>query len=489
MNFNLPLHTRSIRFQLLLAVNLPLAVLATLFLVYDFRREILDRVVEKRIALDEEAKTMLPAVLQMRHHGKDCVQSYIDTVCARMQDSDSPGHHIAVVFPEAMLQAEIHHRASPEMIQTLQQAAQSSTRRAYVGEQEIIVGNYGQDGTTIFVSETMERLRRSVWNDLGRQIVVFLILACVAAIVVNVVLLRFVTAPLRRLVNTVRDIAAGKLGSRAVAFSSAELRFLANEINQMSEALTAADRYRGLQMAKAREIQQHVLPDTQSIPGLTMASLFLPADEVGGDYYDVISLSDGTVLLCVADVTGHGVSAAMATVLLRSLLHTAAESLCCPREVLDFVNRRFEEATLPGDFATVILVQIDVQSQRLEYASAGHETALLLSPDGERRALKSTGLILGIDADAIWESQEYDLAQGERLLLVTDGVTETHDPNGTLFGRDRLVELLETSPELILNEFIDRIKHALAAFQQEAVQHDDVTIVLAALDSQTSSHR
>jgi hydrogenase maturation factor len=65
-----------------------------------------------------------------------------------------------------MLQAEIHHRASPEMIQTLQQAAQSSTRRAYVGEQEIIVGNYGQDGTTIFVSETMERLRRSVWNDL-----------------------------------------------------------------------------------------------------------------------------------------------------------------------------------------------------------------------------------------------------------------------------------------------------------------------------------
>tara|TARA_R110000850_G_scaffold210127_2_gene336081 strand:+ start:16816 stop:17205 length:390 start_codon:yes stop_codon:yes gene_type:complete len=123
-------------------------------------------VVEKRIALDEEAKTMLPAVLQMRHHAKDSVQSHINTVCARMQDSDSLGHHIAVVFPEAMLQAEIHHRASPEMIQTLQQAAQSSTRRAYVGEQEITVGNYGQDGTTIFVSETMERLRRSVWNDL-----------------------------------------------------------------------------------------------------------------------------------------------------------------------------------------------------------------------------------------------------------------------------------------------------------------------------------
>ncbi len=140
MNLNLPLHTRSICFQLLLAVNLPLAVLATLFLVYDFRREISDRVVEKSIALDEEAKTMLPAVLQMRHHGKDYVQSYINTVCARMQDSDSPGHHIAVVFPKAVLQAEAHHRASPEMIQTLQRAAQFPTRRAYVGKQEIIVG-------------------------------------------------------------------------------------------------------------------------------------------------------------------------------------------------------------------------------------------------------------------------------------------------------------------------------------------------------------
>lgn len=74
-------------------------------------------------------------------------------------------------------------------------------------------------------------------------------------------------------------------------------------------------------------------------------------------------------------------------------------------------------------------------------------------------------------------------------MLVTDGVTETHGPNGTLFGRDRLVELLESSSELSLNKVIDRIKHDLAAFQQEAVQHDDVTVVLAALDSQTSSYR
>ncbi len=474
----------SIRMQLLLAVNLPLAALATLFLVYDFRREMSDRVAEKKIALDEEAKTMLPAVLQMRHHGNDQVQGYIDTVCARMRDDQSPGHHIVVVFPEIVMQAEAHHRASPEIVQAVQRAIQSPLLRTRVGDHEIIVGHYGQDGTVVFVSETMESLRQSVWNDLARQLLGFLILAGVAAIIVNVVLLRFVTAPLTRLVTIVRDITAGKLGGRVAALSSAELRFLASEINRMSQSLAVADKYRAIQMAKARDIQQHVLPCVQSTPGLTMASLFLPADEVGGDYYDVITRLDETVLLCVADVSGHGVSAAMSTVLLRSLLHTASENYCSPKEILDFVNRRFVEATLPGDFATAILVELDLRSRRLEYVSAGHETAWLLSTDGERRALESTGLILGIDEDATWKSRKYDLAQGERLLIVTDGVTETHGANGTLFGRDRLIELLSDCEDLSLDEVAEQIKHALVAFRQESKQHDDVTVLLAALEGQ-----
>jgi len=481
MNLNSPLHARSIRFQLLLAINVPLAVLATIFLVYDFRRELSDRVVEKRIALDEEAKTMLPAVLQIRDHGDGRVQRYIDAVCGRMHDYDSPGHHIAVVFPNVVLQAESHHRASPQLIRAIQQAAKAPSRRAHVGEHEIIVGNYKQDGTSVFISERMEGLRRSVWNDLARRLASFLVMAGVAAIVVNLVLLRLVTAPLRRFVDTVRDIASGRLDSQVEAFSSAELRFLSDEINQMCQALAAADKYRVLQMVKAREIQRHVLPDDQSTPGLAMASLFLPADEVGGDYYDVVSLSNGTVLLCVADVSGHGVSAAMSTVLLRSLLHTATENLCHPGEILEFVNRRFVEAVLPGDFATAILIQIEVQSRRLTFASAGHETAWLLSPDGERRELQSTGLILGIDEDATWESQEYDLAQDERLLIVTDGVTETHADIDNMFGRDRPIELLEGCSESSLDEAVDRIKCELAAFRQGTMQLDDVTVVLAAL--------
>lgn len=174
----------------------------------------------------------------------------------------------------------------------------------------------------------------------------------------------------------------------------------------------------------------------------------------------------------------------MSTVLLRSLLHTAAENHCHPRDVLGFVNRRFAKAVLPGDFATVILARVDPQSGRLAYVSAGHVTAWLLSPEGERRDLESTGIILGIDPDATWESHEYDVVRGERLLVVTDGVTETQTADGRMFGRNRPVELLVGYSELSLDDAIDSMKRALDTFRQGAIQYDDVTIVLAALEDQ-----
>ncbi len=468
--------------QLLLAVNVPIAVLVTVFLALDFRREMSHRVAEKRIALDEEAKTMLPAVLQMRRHGNNQVQRYIDSVCGRMQDSESPGHHIAVVLPGAELQAEAHHRASPEMMYAVQRAADSPLRVAKVGEREIIVGHYDQDGVRVFVSETMESLRQEARSDLARQLAGFLVMGGVAAFVVNFVLLRLVTTPLTRLVDTVRDIANGKLDSRADAFSSAELRFLANDINKMSQALDAAGKYRAMQMAKARDIQRHVLPDEDSMPGLRMASLFLPADEASGDYYDMISLPDKVALLCVADVTGHGISAAMTTVLLRSLLRMAAETWCHPGEILEFVNHRFVEAVLTEDFASVFLLRIDLRSGLTEYASAGHGTGWLLCPDGERRELESTGLILGIDEDATWESRELQLLLDDRLLVVTDGVTECRAADGRVFGSQRLTELVEACSALSLDETVDQIRSALDEFRQGAVQQDDVTVLLAALD-------
>ena len=112
------LSTRSVRFRLLLAVNATMGALFLLFLVLDYRRELSDRVAEKRIALEEEAKTLLPGVLRVRPNGVSAVQDYVDSVCGAMQDRQSPGHHIAVRMDETTIQALAHHRASPEMFKT-----------------------------------------------------------------------------------------------------------------------------------------------------------------------------------------------------------------------------------------------------------------------------------------------------------------------------------------------------------------------------------
>lgn len=468
----------SLRTQLLLVINVPLVLLVAVLLVYDFRREMAELVHEKKIALQEEAKTILPAVLQVQHHGVEDVQAYIDTVCAQMRDDDSPGHHIAVALPGQVLQAESHHRASPEMFDALRRAADSPISRAHAGEREIIAGVFRGRDATIYVSEEMAPLRRLAWKDLLRRVTGLLVLAVIAAITLNVVLLRLVTVPLGRLVTAVRQIAAGKLGVQSEGASSAELRFLNDEVNEMSQALAEADKYRAIQMAKARELQQHVLPNGGEIAGLTLSTVFEPADEVGGDYFDVISLPSNRVLICVADVTGHGVSAAMSTMLLRALLHTATELHDTTTEIMEFVNRRFVDATLPGDFATVVLVQLDLRSRRLDYVSAGHETGVLVSPDGRYRALESTGLILGIDENGEFESFELSCEPGERLLLVTDGVTETQGADGKMFGRERAIELLRKSSNLPVDDVLRQLNLQLKQFSAGAAPHDDVTVVL-----------
>jgi sigma-B regulation protein RsbU (phosphoserine phosphatase) len=474
----LPRPKPTIRSRLLLAVNLPLAALLAVFLAYDYSRELGQRLEDKRIALEEEAKTILPAVLQVRHHGANSVQQYIDAVCGRMQNADSPGHHIAVALDGETFQAVAHHRASPEIMLTMREAASAPSHRAPFGETELVVGSYKNGGATVYVSESLENLRASVISDIVLRLVGFALLAIVAAAVVNVVLVRVVSTPLDRLVGTVQEIGAGQLGAEADSFSTAELDYLASEINAMSVSLAAADRDRKLQMVKARDIQRNLLPRDLDVPGINVAHIFEPADDVGGDYYDILPLHDGTWVFCVADVTGHGVPAAMTAAMLKTLLLEAAERFTSPAEMMHFINRRFMAVCLVGDFVTMALVRADPRTGSLTYASAGHEPAWLLPHTGQAGELSSTGIILGIDAESVWEDIAIDVAAGDRLLIVTDGVSETLNGEGKMFGRQRLASVLAESRELSVQQTAARINEAVKDFRSGTAQTDDVTLVL-----------
>ncbi len=479
-----PLVRRTIRRQLLLAVNATLIGLVAVFLVIEYRQQLRTRLAEKRITLEEEAKTLLPAVEQLHVYGTETVQAFVDRVCGRMREEQSPGHHIAVQFGRVTLQATAHHRGSPEMFHAMQLASMAPDGRAHIGDIELVAGRAVQADLVVYVSESLRNVRATVRSEIFRHMIGVVVLAIALAVIINLVLMRIVTRPINRLVRSVRQIGRGNLAADAGHFDCAELDYLATEITSMSAALVAADRNRAAQMQKAREIQEHLLPNHCETPGLAVASLFQPADEVGGDFYDVLPLTPVVSLFCLADVTGHGVPAAMSAAMLKSFLADAAEKSHTPDVMLEYINRRLIDVTLPGDFATMLIVRIDTGHAELSYASAGHETAWLWHNDGKLEEMKSTGLILGIRDNASWNVGTMPIRSGDRVMMVTDGVTETQRAeDADCFGRQRLVDSMRRQGHLDIHKVVDGVQADLSLFRGEAPPHDDVTLVLVEVTS------
>jgi serine phosphatase RsbU (regulator of sigma subunit) len=461
-----------------------MTLLLLAFLSVDYHREIADRVVQTHLALEDEAKTLLPALLHLRPQGTRAIQEYVDTVCGQMQDASSPGHHIGARVDDVELQATAHHRESPELFVAMQAAAQSPTHRARFGTEELVVGSSRNDHVGVYVSEYLTNIQRSARGQALLRLARIMLLAVVATIVVNLVFLRMAAKPLEKLVATVREIAKGRLGIQAGPFHAAELEYLAKEINSMSVSLAEVERRRCQEMAKARRIQEHLLPQQVAVPRLSVSHLYQPATEVAGDYYDILQLPDGTWLLCIADVAGHGVPAAMSATMLKTFLLHAAEYQVSPDHLLSFVNDRFTAISLEEVFASMLLVRWNPESAMLEYASAGHEIAWLVSmKNGSLRKLSSTGLLLGISPGATWTTDTIVMAPGDRLLMVTDGVTEAFDGRSEPFGRDRLSDLFlqcSTSP---LPETIRRLDEALTAYREGRPPTDDTTVLAIQFDS------
>ncbi len=469
---------RSIRFRLLAAVNTAMGLLFLVLLVVDYYRETAARVAETHTALEGEAKTLLPAVERLRAQGIPAIQEYVDTVCAQMHESNSPGHHIVVRVGGVVVQATAHHRASADIFAAMLAAARSPTYQAKCDAGELVVGSSENGDVWVYISEYLTNIHRSARGQMLLRLAWLLLLAIAATLAINLVFLTMAARPLEKLVQTVRHIARGQFGVQAGPFKTEELDYLASEINSMSSSLAVIERHRRHEMDKARRIQEHLLPREVGLPGLTVAHLYQPAAEVAGDYYDVVAAPDGSWLLCVADVSGHGVPAAMSAAMLKTLLTHAADRGAAPAEILRFINTRFARVSLDGDFATMILSRWVPEAAKLEYASAGHGNAWFLrAGGGTPRELPSTGLPLGIEEDATWKTGRIGVASGDRLLLVTDGIPEAFNRSGEPFGPNRLVELFQQCRGAAPSELVKKIDKALTAHRAGPALTDDCTVV------------
>jgi serine phosphatase RsbU (regulator of sigma subunit) len=258
------------------------------------------------------------------------------------------------------------------------------------------------------------------------------------------------------------------------------------ELKAAQAQLLAKERMQ-TELATARKIQEGLLPrQMPQIAGWELAALWQPAREVSGDFYDFMSFPDGRLLIIIGDVTGKGVPAALVMATTRSVLRAAAQSAqqtgrLSPGSLLTHVNELLIPDMPPMMFVTCLVALLDPVSGKLAFANAGH----CLPFQCNRRStveLLATGMPLGLMPGMLYDEQGSVIEPGDRLFMFSDGLVEAHNPKGEMFGKDRILQKLNSSAsdkngkgEMLIASLQDALKQFSGA---EWEQEDDVTFVV-----------
>ncbi|HEY6445152.1 MAG TPA: PP2C family protein-serine/threonine phosphatase, partial [Acidobacteriaceae bacterium] len=217
-----------------------------------------------------------------------------------------------------------------------------------------------------------------------------------------------------------------------------------------------------LEVKSAREVQHVLVPEqTPAVPGYSIASIYKPASEVGGDFFQVMPQPGGSALIMVGDVSGKGLKAAMTVSLIVGTLRTLADYTQQPAEILRGLNRRLI-GRIDGGFVTCLVMRIAANGETT-VANAGH-----LAPYRDGQELPVAGsLPLGLSASAVYDELTFRLHEDETLNLFTDGIVEARNSRGELFGFERLSAMLASRPE------VGKVVDAAEGFGQQ----DDITAI------------
>lgn len=279
-------------------------------------------------------------------------------------------------------------------------------------------------------------------------------------------------------------------------FSAEDRRTLALFANQAAIALENArlhrealekERYeRDLQLAA--EIQRQILPKgVPNVPGYDLVGWNRPAREVGGDYYDLVSLpaeeegSHETVErlgLALADVSGKGVPAALMVSTLHSAIRLLMGRIGVGARLVERLNSHVLASSAPNKFITLLVGELDTASGELTYVNAGHNAGLLIRRDGRVELLESSGLPVGLLPGSTYRAARVTLEPGDLLCLYSDGITESESPADEELGEERLIELLRSVARQPVRTILKTVEREVTAFTAGQPQGDDQTLVL-----------
>ncbi|UCH20003.1 MAG: SpoIIE family protein phosphatase [Deltaproteobacteria bacterium] len=308
--------------------------------------------------------------------------------------------------------------------------------------------------------------------------------ALIAAMILSRLSSTGILTPISQMEQAMRKVEQGDLSASVPVSSNDELGVLAENFNQMTEGLR--ERYHMRQsLDLAMEVQQRLLPKGNlKRKGFDIAGRSIYCDETGGDYFDFIINGRGEnerIGIAIGDVSGHGIPSALLMATVRSSLRQRTSFSGSAANIINDVNRQLVlDVEDSGQFVTMFYLSIDPTQKQLQWVRAGHDAAIFYDPGTKSfEELGGSGIALGVDKN--WnfkEGSKTDLCHGQIILLSTDGIWEARNPNGDMFGKDPIYDILHSKAAMSANEILEAILRSLSIFQNGTKIEDDITLVV-----------
>jgi sigma-B regulation protein RsbU (phosphoserine phosphatase) len=320
------------------------------------------------------------------------------------------------------------------------------------------------------------------------KIITVSVIGIILLFLLNMIIFKRVLDPLARVTNAIHGFTSVPGKSRK---AKNEIVLLAQSLEDwqvkygrlMREKMKTAQEKKKFEndLKSAHEIQQNIIPSGypafKDHPEIDIFAVLKPAETIGGDLYDYYFIDEEHLLIAIGDVSGKGIPASLFMAIASTLIKNNATVLSS-HEIVENVNNELGDRNPNQYFLTLFIGVLNITTGVMDYCNAAHNYPFLLHADGTLRTLsKSHGIPLGIYRNKIYKSNTIDLSKGDLMVLYTDGIINSRDKNGTLYGTEKLKDNLLTMNDYSSKEVVERLMGSIKNYEAEHPQSDDISIV------------
>jgi sigma-B regulation protein RsbU (phosphoserine phosphatase) len=299
---------------------------------------------------------------------------------------------------------------------------------------------------------------------------------------------RNLTMPFREIIRTLQGVRNGKFDKKVRVTSNDEIGYTGDVINEMTEGLKERDRIRR-SLGIAMEVQQQLLPrNDPKVEGLDIAGQSIYCEETGGDYYDYLTAGQNgqaKIKVVVGDVSDHGIASALLMTTARAFIRQRASRTGNLNQIVGDVNRQLsKDVEDSGRFMTLFICEIDGRMRSIRWVNAGHDPAVIFDQrSGHFEELTGRSLPLGVSEKAAYQEFQLKLEPGQIILIGTDGIWESQNTEGQMFGKERFRNLIRAHTRKPAREILQAVIGELEKFCRPLKNEDDVTLVVVKVDA------